>query len=70
MRGKTEHKRVQAGLMDYEDRVVMQEQGLQPLSPDRVSDLHEMAAIGNLKAVLHYCQSGVDVNGQNAMNGW
>ncbi|KAF9364330.1 Ankyrin repeat domain-containing protein 40 [Mortierella sp. NVP85] len=28
-----------------------------------------MAAIGNLKAVLHYCQSGVDVNGQNAMNG-
>ncbi|KAK3818852.1 MAG: hypothetical protein J3Q66DRAFT_338694 [Benniella sp.] len=36
----------------------------------RVSDLHEMAAIGNLKAVLHYCQSGVDVNGQNTMNGW
>ncbi|KAF9988359.1 hypothetical protein BGZ65_006808 [Modicella reniformis] len=36
----------------------------------RVSDLHEMAAIGNLKAVLHYCQSGVNVNAQNTMNGW
>ncbi|KAF9577368.1 Ankyrin repeat domain-containing protein 40 [Lunasporangiospora selenospora] len=36
----------------------------------RISDLHEMAAVGNLKAVLHYCQSGVDINGQNAMNGW
>ncbi|KAG0350334.1 hypothetical protein BGZ54_003894 [Gamsiella multidivaricata] len=29
-----------------------------------------MAAIGNLKAVLHYCQSGVNVNAQNSMNGW
>ncbi|KAF9179190.1 Ankyrin repeat domain-containing protein 40 [Haplosporangium sp. Z 11] len=29
-----------------------------------------MAAIGNLKAVLHYCQSGVDINAQNNMNGW
>ncbi|KAF9286247.1 hypothetical protein BGZ68_003086 [Mortierella alpina] len=36
----------------------------------RVNDLHEMAAIGNLKAVLHYCQSGVNINAQNAMNGW
>ncbi|KAG0248098.1 hypothetical protein BG011_000523 [Mortierella polycephala] len=36
----------------------------------RVNDLHEMAAIGNLKAVLHYCQSGVDINAQNKMNGW
>ncbi|KAG0327791.1 hypothetical protein BG004_002689 [Podila humilis] len=29
-----------------------------------------MAAIGNVKAVLHYCQSGVNINAQNAMNGW
>ncbi|KAG0050145.1 Ankyrin repeat domain-containing protein 40 [Gryganskiella cystojenkinii] len=29
-----------------------------------------MAAIGNVKAVLHYCQSGVDVNAQNSMNKW
>ncbi|KAF9432386.1 hypothetical protein BGZ76_010887 [Entomortierella beljakovae] len=29
-----------------------------------------MAAIGNLKAVLHYSQSGVDLNAQNNMNGW
>ncbi|KAF9353660.1 hypothetical protein BGX26_008569, partial [Mortierella sp. AD094] len=29
-----------------------------------------MAAIGNLKAVLHYCQSGVNINAQNNMNGW
>ncbi|KAF9925490.1 hypothetical protein FBU30_004742 [Linnemannia zychae] len=36
----------------------------------RVNDLHEMAAIGNLKSVLHYCQSGVNINAQNAMNGW
>ncbi|KAG0321298.1 hypothetical protein BGZ99_003977 [Dissophora globulifera] len=36
----------------------------------RVNDLHEMAAIGNLKAVLHYCQSGVNINAQNNMNGW
>ncbi|KAF8921736.1 Ankyrin repeat domain-containing protein 40 [Dissophora ornata] len=36
----------------------------------RVNDLHEMAAIGNLKAVLHYCQSGVNINAQNTMNGW
>ncbi|KAF9134059.1 hypothetical protein BGW39_008278 [Mortierella sp. 14UC] len=36
----------------------------------RINDLHEMAAIGNLKAVLHYCQSGVNVNAQNTMNGW
>ncbi|KAF8978338.1 hypothetical protein BGZ46_006574 [Entomortierella lignicola] len=36
----------------------------------RVDDLHEMAAIGNLKAVLHYCQSGVNINAQNRMNGW
>ncbi|KAF9974245.1 hypothetical protein BGZ73_002390 [Actinomortierella ambigua] len=33
-------------------------------------DLMEMAAIGNLKAVLHYLHSGVDVNAQNPMNGW
>ncbi|KAF9370356.1 hypothetical protein BGX21_005589 [Mortierella sp. AD011] len=37
---------------------------------ERVNDLHEMAAIGNLKAVLHYCQSGVNINAQNKMNGW
>ncbi|KAF9085090.1 hypothetical protein BGX27_003552 [Mortierella sp. AM989] len=37
---------------------------------ERVNDLHEMAAIGNLKAVLHYCRSGVNINAQNAMNGW
>ncbi|GJJ70140.1 hypothetical protein EMPS_02489 [Entomortierella parvispora] len=36
----------------------------------RVNDLHEMAAIGNLKAVLHFCQSGVDINAQNSMNKW
>ncbi|KAG0297073.1 hypothetical protein BGZ96_007774 [Linnemannia gamsii] len=36
----------------------------------RINDLHEMAAIGNLKAVLHYCQSGVNINSQNTMNGW
>ncbi|KAG0375431.1 hypothetical protein BGX24_009140 [Mortierella sp. AD032] len=36
----------------------------------RINDLHEMAAIGNLKAVLHYCQSGVSINAQNNMNGW
>ncbi|KAF9152545.1 hypothetical protein BG015_005102 [Linnemannia schmuckeri] len=36
----------------------------------RINDLHEMAAIGNLKAVLHYCQSGVNINAQNTMNGW
>ncbi|KAF9092317.1 hypothetical protein BGX23_004403 [Mortierella sp. AD031] len=36
----------------------------------RVNDLHEMAAIGNLKAVLHYCQSGVNINAPNTMNGW
>ena len=29
-----------------------------------------MAAIGNVKAVLHYCQSGVDINAQNPMNKW
>jgi len=29
-----------------------------------------MAAIGNLKAVLHFCQSGVNVNAQNSMNKW
>ncbi|KAG0318487.1 hypothetical protein BG000_004237 [Podila horticola] len=29
-----------------------------------------MAAIGNVKAVLHYCQSGVNINAQNSMNGW
>ncbi|KAG0226797.1 hypothetical protein B0O80DRAFT_427064 [Mortierella sp. GBAus27b] len=29
-----------------------------------------MAAIGNVKAVLHYCQSGVNINSQNTMNGW
>ncbi|KAG0257550.1 hypothetical protein DFQ27_005061 [Actinomortierella ambigua] len=33
-------------------------------------DLMEMAAIGNLKAVLHFLHSGVDVNAQNPMNGW
>ncbi|KAF9382099.1 Ankyrin repeat domain-containing protein 40 [Podila verticillata] len=37
---------------------------------ERVNDLHEMAAIGNVKAVLHYCQSGVNINAQNSMNGW
>ncbi|KAG0225570.1 hypothetical protein BGW41_004615 [Actinomortierella wolfii] len=43
---------------------------LPPLTDARCMDLMEMAAIGNLKAVLHYLHSGVDVNAQNPMNGW
>ncbi|KAJ2369744.1 hypothetical protein H4S01_000813 [Coemansia sp. RSA 2610] len=37
---------------------------------EREENFREMAALGNLRAVTAYLRSGVDVNGQNKMNGW
>lgn len=37
---------------------------------EREHTLREVAALGNLKAVIHLAHSGVNLNSQNAMNGW
>lgn len=37
---------------------------------EREHTLREVAALGNIKATLHLAHSGVNVNSQNAMNGW
>lgn len=37
---------------------------------EREDTLREVAALGNIKAVLHFAHSGVNVNSQNKMNGW
>ncbi|KAI8332995.1 ankyrin repeat-containing domain protein [Blakeslea trispora] len=41
-----------------------------PLGDEREHTLREVAALGNIKATLHLAHSGVNVNSQNAMNGW
>lgn len=40
------------------------------LGDEREHTLREVAALGNIKAVLQLAHSGVNVNSQNAMNGW
>ncbi|CEP17790.1 hypothetical protein [Parasitella parasitica] len=37
---------------------------------EREETLREVAALGNIKATLQLAQSGVNLNSQNAMNGW
>ncbi|KAJ1719309.1 hypothetical protein LPJ53_005905, partial [Coemansia erecta] len=37
---------------------------------EREEVFREMAALGNLKAVVSFLRSGINVNGQNKMNGW
>ncbi|KAI9262011.1 ankyrin repeat-containing domain protein [Sporodiniella umbellata] len=37
---------------------------------EREDTLREVASLGNIKAVLHFCHSGVNVNAQHKMNGW
>lgn len=39
-------------------------------SDEREHTLREVAALGNFKAVIHLAHSGVNLNSQNAMNGW
>ncbi|KAG2235462.1 ankyrin repeat-containing domain protein [Thamnidium elegans] len=39
-------------------------------SDEREHTLREVAALGNYKAVIHLAHSGVNLNSQNAMNGW
>ncbi|KAI8987789.1 hypothetical protein BDF20DRAFT_852200 [Mycotypha africana] len=41
-----------------------------PLGDEREHTLREVAALGNIKATLHLAHSGVNINSQNAMNGW
>ncbi|KAI8073393.1 ankyrin repeat-containing domain protein [Gilbertella persicaria] len=41
-----------------------------PLGDEREHTLREVAALGNIKATLYLAHSGVNVNSQNAMNGW
>ncbi|KAJ2450697.1 hypothetical protein EV183_004103 [Coemansia sp. RSA 2336] len=37
---------------------------------EREENFREMAALGNLRAIAAYIRGGVDINGQNKMNGW
>ncbi|KAJ2018176.1 hypothetical protein GGI06_002761, partial [Coemansia sp. S85] len=37
---------------------------------ERDENFREMAALGNVKAVRAYIRGGVDIDGQNKMNGW
>ncbi|CAO3623219.1 unnamed protein product [Mucor fragilis] len=37
---------------------------------EREHTLREVAALGNIKATLHLAHAGVNLNSQNAMNGW
>ncbi|ORE22669.1 ankyrin [Rhizopus microsporus] len=37
---------------------------------EREDTLREVAACGNIKAVLHFAHAGVNLNSQNKMNGW
>ncbi|KAI8993194.1 ankyrin repeat-containing domain protein [Pilobolus umbonatus] len=37
---------------------------------EREDTLREVAALGNIKATIHFAHSGVNVNSQNKMNGW
>ncbi|KAG1460545.1 hypothetical protein G6F56_005925 [Rhizopus delemar] len=37
---------------------------------EREDTLREVAALGNIKAVLHFSHSGVNINAQHKMNGW
>jgi hypothetical protein len=43
---------------------------MQSFSDEREHTLREVAALGNVKATLHLAHSGVNLNSQNAMNGW
>lgn len=40
------------------------------ISDQREEGLREVCALGNIKAVQHYIQAGVNLNSQNKMNGW
>ncbi|CAO3619691.1 unnamed protein product [Cunninghamella echinulata] len=40
------------------------------ISNQREEGLREVCALGNIKAVQHYIQAGVNLNSQNKMNGW
>lgn len=37
---------------------------------EREETLREVAALGNTRAVQHFAKAGVNLNSQNAMNGW
>ncbi|KAI9499782.1 hypothetical protein GGI25_005100 [Coemansia spiralis] len=37
---------------------------------EREENFREMAALGNVKAIMAYLRGGVDINGQNKVNGW
>ncbi|KAJ2882196.1 hypothetical protein H4R27_003599 [Coemansia aciculifera] len=40
------------------------------MSDERDENFREMAALGNVKAVRAYIRGGVNIDGQNKMNGW
>ncbi|KAJ2461478.1 hypothetical protein GGI03_005021 [Coemansia sp. RSA 2337] len=40
------------------------------MSDERDENFREMAALGNVKAVRAYIRGGINIDGQNKMNGW
>lgn len=40
------------------------------ITDEREESLREVAALGNIKAVSHFIQAGVNVNAANKMNDW